>query len=100
MKLILAILLLLYAGATLTAEFAVFVNDRQALAKHALMIGSAVSLLLGLWWPIFVPLGILGLLVTAVMNGLRLYGEIHFSHLAVRLGYSLVVMLLWWHVWG
>lgn len=97
MKLILAILLLLYAGATLTA---VFVNDRQALAKHALMIGSAVSLLLGLWWPIFVPLGILGLLVAAVMNGLRLYGEIHFSHLAVRLVYSLVVMHLWWQVWG
>ncbi|WP_125581342.1 hypothetical protein [Lacticaseibacillus suibinensis] len=97
MKLILAILLLLYAGATLTA---VFVNGRQVLAKHTLTIGGAASLLLGLWWPIFVPLGLLALLVAAVMNGLRMYGEIHFSHLAVRLGYSLVVMLLWWYVWG
>lgn len=61
-----------------------------------LNVGFSLILLTSWWWVPAFYIGLLGLLGTALANGLVLNGRIRWSHFTVRA--VLTAALIWWHL--
>ncbi|AKV55716.1 hypothetical protein BACT_1430 [Bifidobacterium actinocoloniiforme DSM 22766] len=55
----------------------------------------ACCLLAALRWDWLLPIGLLGLIAAAVVNGFSMYGHINPPHLLARLAVSMVLLGLW-----
>lgn len=89
---ILNLLIVIYAALTLLAA----ISDWQHLPwLNSATLAAALVLLLGLWQAWLVPVGVSLLVAAAIAQGHQRFGRIHWSHLAVRLVFSAVILILW-----
>lgn len=97
-RILLNCLTVLYAG--LMAVSAVLSPNVTPLWCMIVILVSAGLLVASIWldWP-FLLVGLIGIIVAAVGNGINLYGSLHVSHLMVRLVVSAVLLTLsiWIH---
>ncbi|RBP97846.1 hypothetical protein CRD60_04475 [Bifidobacterium aemilianum] len=96
MKILYRCLTVVYA--LLMGASAIMVDAEMPLWPRILTLLCAVCLLASLRWWQLLPVGVLGLLAAALVNGLVMYGQIHFSHLAFRLLVSVLLLGLWWRL--
>ncbi|KFF30771.1 hypothetical protein [Bifidobacterium bombi] len=95
MKLTLNIISLIYAlvmGAAAAVSYKTL--PWWAIAVNVLF---AVCLAASIRWSWLLPVGLLGLVAAAVMNGLLMYGQVHLSHVIVRVVIS-IGLLTFWHL--
>lgn len=97
MKPTLTILTVIYASLMLGA-----VLTTRSLPSHLRIftMTGALSILLGLYFAPFLPLGLLLLLLAAIANGHFLYGHLHWRHFLSRFLISLLILFLWCKVQG